>query len=192
MNYPREILLKIASRLYIGSPHIGGKISHDSVVKGYTEIEKGGNLYRSHPCFHKRGCWYDWAYFQWHGFDKPIAARIMMIIDLSECDIIHNMDQDPDTIPDDAEQLIIPHLTNKKWVIFLAAESPQAEQHQLTDAHFDSKILTRIRLHDDDDTWMVLLSTLVGPCFVVYNKDYTKTTIDKIHRMIEQLILWNL
>ena len=28
---------------------------------------------------------------------------------------------------------------------------------------------------------MVPLSTLVGPCFVVYNKDYTKTTIDNIH-----------
>ena len=72
-------------------------------------------------------------------------------------------------------------MTKEKWVIVLAAESLQAEQHQLTDAHFDSKILTRIRLHDDNDTWMVPLSTLVGPCFVVYNKDYTKTTNDNMH-----------
>ena len=63
LNYPREILLNIASRLYIGSPHIGGKISHDSVVNGYTEIKKGGNFYRPHPCFHKKGCCYNWAYF---------------------------------------------------------------------------------------------------------------------------------
>ena len=91
MNYPREILIKIASRLYIGSPYIGGKLSHNLVVKDYTEIKEGGSLYRSHPCFHKKGCWYDWAYFQRHGFDKPIPARIMMIIDLSDCNIIHNM-----------------------------------------------------------------------------------------------------
>ena len=38
LNYPREILLKIVSRLYICSPHIGVKISHNSVFDGYTEI----------------------------------------------------------------------------------------------------------------------------------------------------------
>ena len=57
----------------------------------------------------------------------------MMIIDLSDCDTIHIMDQDPDSIPDDAEQQIIPHFKKEKWVIVLAAESPQAEQHQLID-----------------------------------------------------------
>ena len=101
------------SRLYIGSPHIGGKISHGSVVSSYTEIEKSGNYYRSHPCFHKTWYWYDWAYSQWQGFDKPIASRIKMIIDLSYCDIIHNMNQDPDIMPDDADQQSIPHLTKK-------------------------------------------------------------------------------
>ena len=72
-------------------------------------------------------------------------------------------------------------MTNEKRAIALAAESQQAEQHQLTDAHFDSKILTRIRLNDDNDTSMVSLSTLVGLRFVVYNKYYTKTTNDKLH-----------
>ena len=48
LNYPREILLKIASRTYIGSIHFGRKISHDSVVSDYTEVEKDGNVYRSH------------------------------------------------------------------------------------------------------------------------------------------------
>ena len=60
------------------------------------------NLYRSHPSFHKKGCWYDWACFQWQEFDKPVPTRIMMIIGLSGCDIIHNIDQDPDAIIDDA------------------------------------------------------------------------------------------
>ena len=69
----------------------------------------------------------------------------------------------------------------EKWRIVLAEESLQAEQHQLTDSNVDAKILTRIRLHDDKDTWMVPLSTLVGPCFVVYNKDYTDTTHYNMH-----------
>ena len=63
----------------------------------------------------------------------------------------------------------------------LAEESLQAEPHQLTDAHVDSKILTLIRLHDNKDTWMVPLITLIGLFFVVYNKDYTKTTNDNMY-----------
>ena len=77
-----------------------------------------------------------------------------------------------------------------------AAEYPQAEQHQLTDAHFDSKILTCIRLHDDKNTWIVPLSTLVGLCFVFYNKDYNKTTNDNMHidnrtaYIVEPMVEW--
>ena len=115
--------------LYIGSPHIGGKILHDSVINGYTKIEKDGDLYRSHPYFHKKGYCYDWRCFQWQGFDKPIPASIVMITDLSDCGIIHNMDQDLDIILDDVDQQIIPHLTKEKWVIVLAAESSQAQHH---------------------------------------------------------------
>ena len=63
----------------------------------------------------------------------------------------------------------------------LSAESPQAEQHQLTDSYIESKILTHIRLHDDMDTWMVYLITLVGLCFVVYNKYYANSTNDNMH-----------
>ena len=106
------------------------------MVNGFTEIEKDVNLYISHLCFHKKGCWYDYTYFQCQGFDKPITVRRMIILDLSDCDIINSIQQDPDTIPDDADQHIIPHLTIEKWVIVLAVESPLAEQHQLTDAYF--------------------------------------------------------
>ena len=46
----------------------------------------------------------------------------------------------------------------------LAVASLQAGQHQLTYSYFDAKILTRIRLQNDKDKWMVPLSTLVGLC----------------------------
>ena len=95
-----------------------------------------------------------------------------MIIDLSECDIIHTMDQDPDTIPNDESDRIIHYLTNEKWVIVLASQSPEVLTDQLPNNHFDSQILKRIKLHNDNDLWIVPLSTIVGPFFVVYNKNY--------------------
>ena len=95
-----------------------------------------------------------------------------MIIDLSDCDITYEMDQDPDTIPDDANERVVTHLTNEKWEIVLAAESPVVDAHLYTDDHFDSCITKRVKLHSDNDIWMVPLTALVGPCFVVYNKNY--------------------
>ena len=54
--------------------------------------------------------------------------------------------------------------------------SPCAEGHEvsnegLTDNHFDSTIHTRIKLHSDNDIWMIPLTSLVAPCFVIYNKN---------------------
>ena len=51
----------------------------------------------------------------------------------------------------------------------------------MSNSYFDTKILTRIRLHNDKDTCMVSLIKLVGLCFVVYNKDYDNTTNYNIH-----------
>ena len=124
LNFLREILKQIGHRLYIRSPHISGKISPRSTVNGFTEVLIHGNLFKSHPCYTKKGSWYDWAYFRWYGFEEPIAARILIIIDIIECEILNHMDQDPDTLPDDAHLRIIPHLTQEKWVVLLAAESP--------------------------------------------------------------------
>ena len=54
----------------------------------------------------------------------------------------------------------------------MAEESPAADAHLYTDYHFDSCITKRVKLHSDNDIWMVPLTALVGPCFVVYNKNY--------------------
>ena len=93
-----------------------------------------------------------------------------MIIDLSDCNITYGMDQYPNTILDDANERVINHLTNEKWVTILAAESPVTSAHHLTDYHFDSDVTIRVKLHTENYIWMVPSTTLVGPCFVVYNK----------------------
>ena len=89
------------------------------------------------------------------------------------------------------------HLTKEKWAILSAAIKPVADDGDLTHAHFTSKILTRIQLHSDDEVYMVPLSTLVGPCFVVPNKDYCADEIlhdtyadDKTAYIIKPMSAW--
>lgn len=97
-----------------------------------------------------------------------------MILNLSDCDITYNMDQDPDTIPDDANERVVTQVTDKNWIIILVAESPHDvhhDAHHLIDSHFDSVITKWVKLHSDNDIWMVPLTTLAGPCIVVYNKN---------------------
>lgn len=48
---------------------------------------------------------------------------MMMMIDVTHCDIINYMDQDPDTLPNNYKH----NLTKKKWVVLLAAESPEVK-----------------------------------------------------------------
>ena len=48
-SYPAELLKQVAARLYIGSPNIGGKVTSESLVYGYTEINHNNRIYRCHP-----------------------------------------------------------------------------------------------------------------------------------------------
>ena len=96
-----------------------------------------------------------------------------MVIDLSDAEIINRPDRDPDDqSSDNVPLLCMIHLTKEKWAVLSAAIKPIADNKDLTNAHFTSKIITRIQLHSDDEVYMVPLSTLVCPCFVVPNKYY--------------------
>ena len=48
-SYPAELLKQVAARLYIGSPNIGGKVTCESLVYGFTDIYQNGHIYRCHP-----------------------------------------------------------------------------------------------------------------------------------------------
>ena len=128
-------------------------------------------IYRCHPFYANTGSWYDWAYFRWDGFDSNIPARILMILDLKECDISEDVDIDEDQISNLSHIATIPHLTKEKWAVVKAAVSPSISSSELTDDHFLHQIITRIKL-DEDRIWLVPLSSIVGPCYVVYNYNY--------------------
>ena len=95
-----------------------------------------------------------------------------MIVDLTYCDLRYESNQDPDTLASNNDQTRITRLTKENWVIVLAVEGPQITSSDLNHSHVDPEIHKRIKLHDDTDIWMVLLSVLVGSCFVVYNKNH--------------------
>ena len=122
----------------------GGK--HPLSVHGYTEISFIGNIYCCHPFYANTGSWYDWAYFRWEGFNSCIPAKLLMILDLSACEITYDVDIDHDQLSTLSHVATIPHLTKDKWVVIKAVESPSTLASELTDDHLTSDIITRIRL----------------------------------------------
>ena len=96
----------------------------------------------------------------------------MMIFDLNDCELDFDPDIDPDLVQTVNYLVRLPHLTKEKWVVLWAADALETNNNDITDSHFQSAIATRVKLHDDKDMWMVPLSTLVGPYFLAYNKNY--------------------
>ena len=84
-----------------------------SFVHGYTEITLNDNIYHCHPFFANTGSWYDWAYFRWEGFNSCIAARLLMILDLSAREFTYEVDINQDQISTLSHVATIPHLTKE-------------------------------------------------------------------------------
>ena len=72
-----------------------------------------------------------------------------------------------------------PHLTKEKWVVIAAAESPSITSSNLKDSHIDLSIIKRINIDTEKEIWLVPLSSLTGPCFVVLNRNYCDRVSDK-------------
>ena len=101
----------------------------------------------------------------------------MLIIDLSEYDVTYDTVIDSYTISSHIISTPIINLAKEKWVFVLVAEDPKANNDELVDYNFYYNITTRINFHDDKDMWMVPLTSLVGPCFVLYDKNYYDSDI---------------
>ena len=172
-SYPNELLKLVASRLFIGSPNLGGKLVENSVIEGFTDVTINGNLFRCHPFYANVGSWYDWAYFNWEGYDECIPARLLMILDLSNTEIVYDVDIDKDKISEcNNHMTTTPHLTNEKWVVVEAAQGPSMQTSDISTHHISSSIITRIRFEEEEKIWIVPLTALVKPCYVVANINY--------------------
>ena len=60
-------------------------------------------------------------------------------------------------------------------MLILAAGELEARRDELTNSHFQSKLLKRVKLYSDNNIFIFPLSSLCGPCFVVYKKYYCTT-----------------
>ena len=89
----------------------------------------------------------------------------MMIIDSSNCETIHEIDQYPDKIPDNVSDMLILRLTKEIWVVALSDEGSEARRDELTKSHFQSKLLKHVKPHSDDDIFIIPLIYLYRPCF---------------------------
>ena len=139
LHYPREIFEKIMDHLFIYSPRISGKVLPNLYINGYIEIQNNGNIFIMHPQF-------------W----------IMMIIDLSDCNIIYDIDQDTETLSLHSDQRRITNLTKENWFIALVGENSETVDDDLTYSYFDSKIHTCIKIHTSTTICMVPLSSLMS------------------------------
>jgi hypothetical protein len=170
LNFREDVLNMITKRLFLNTPNFGGRVASMFSVGGYTSFRKDDVLYHAHPCFGSNGPWNDWALFEWEGYTEPTPAQIMMIIDLRNVTIENEPDAPEDTLNEIADT-ITPMLTKELWVV-VKAGNMDSEISDGNDHHFSSKISHRMYL--EQNLWMIPLNSLIGPCYVVDVRDYTK------------------
>ena len=75
-------------------------------------------------------------------------------------------------------------MSNETWVIVQASTSDEVSSEldntPLTDYHFDSQMHYWIQLHEDDELWCIPISCLVGPAYVVRNRDYVNEDLNNV------------
>ena len=186
-DFPAPLLLAVVNRLYHWNANVGGKISKQSIVRGFTDYLPDSNdndiaesiqpvRFRANPHFRRQGEWFDWGLFKWAGVEELVPGRILMFIDLTECDIINmedpleedNNDRElPEGIMPDVP--LIHYLNKEKFAVIQSAKSIAEtrgnENSPLTDEHFQSTIGSWIQL--ENKYRIVPLDTLDGPAYVV-------------------------
>ena len=66
----------------------------------------------------------------------------------------------------------------------------------MTGNHFDSMIHTRIKLHSNNDMWMIPLTSLVESYFIIYTKNYCEQDVynryadDRTVYVIDPMSIW--
>ena len=169
ISFDARLIQAINLRLFHYPTIYGGTVADpEATINGFCSYtDKNGVVYRAHPKFNKSGGWFDWAYFQWEGFDLPIVAEIQMMFDLSSTEISfvteEDYDRDNDAVP------FRQHLSKEKWCAVRAAKFPFVDPRSdlISGDNFESKIAYRTIL--EDEIRIVPMSAIVGPAYVIKN-----------------------
>ena len=166
----------------------GGCISHDSVIKGYTEYcDDNGCLYRAHPNYMSGKDWNDWCLVRWDGIPDLVPAKIITFFDLSECDLMGSNDQDHllHWLEDNGNRSTVhpvhvdrrtPYLTQDKWAVIQSAMTQdEYKRKQRRDGqrisrneaayHLNSSISNRYFL--ESEYRILPVTTIVCPTYCV-------------------------
>jgi hypothetical protein len=189
----------------------GGKITEDSVCKGFTEIQMNGCTYRAHPCYRDNGSWYDWAMVKWEGSDDPIPAKIYMFFEINHKHVrfvredthietpedhsAQNSSESVDNIlpanirsPAMADDFIQQH---QYWAIIHSAVTSKlaATAQEKTEYHLDAKFAYRVLL-ESQKYRLVPIDSIVGPVYAFMNYSLTDSVFDETAIVVEPKQFW--
>ena len=160
----------------------GGIISKKSIPKFYTQMNFNGHVLNCHPDFRNESSSNDWVYVNWGcEYDEPLPARLHMLFDISDCDIINdsastvsnNYSSTIDTTPmnlndghNEASQYLNHH---KKWaVVHSAVDEGYLHKQKYSKYQLQSKIARRIEM-EKDKYRVIPVTDIVGRAFAIAN-----------------------
>ena len=160
-GFPDTLVLGVMNRLFDWNPSLGGKLTADSIVEGFTDlsviINRKNVIFRANPHFRRQGEWFDWAFFDW-GEEGLVPGRILMFLDLANCTIINGVEENDDVVNEDDNNVMVENpdeahrLTNSKFVVIQSAKSSRANRDEinsvLTEYHYDSMIAHWVELEE--------------------------------------------
>ena len=191
INFDSGLIAQVAVRLFAGSPNLQGTIDINSQISGFTMFRHNHIIYRAHPCYSGSGPWYDWAYFEWEGLDELIPCKMYMFLDLCECTIKNGRTST-------GQNALEPQTFLRKdlWAVVSTAiegEAPycreripprqRTREYQelpvLNDNHYQSRVAKRIFINKE--LWLVPLSCIQKPAFVIEETDYGRFPESKLN-----------
>ena len=181
----------ISKRLFLHTGE-GGCLHKDSIVNGFTEFTNNGVTYRAHPSYRGTRPWFDWALFNWEGTDELIPAKIIMFVDISECQIMtadehqafcrifdHNND-----LRGEVDHGYY-YLTNEKWVIIHSClqddEAPEGYEGNLR-FKIDSCLSKRYFL--EENMRILPVSAIVEPTYSVLVPSTSKGNPEEVFTVL--------
>ena len=178
-----DLLFCLTNWLWINE--VGGRLSLNSQVKCFTEMNYLGECYKCHPSYRSKVAWNDWVYVDWgKGYSEPLPAKLHMLLDISECNILsEDSSHSRQIISESSVYRMLPvsmrqshkdasnYLkSSKKFAIIHSSDDDGfIENNNLpTRYHFVSKIANRVTM-EYHKYRIVPIHQIVGRAFVLPN-----------------------